>query len=197
MDDHREATVWFDRLYHAADRDALAVPWASMTPCPELTGLLGTDLEPGRAIVVGCGLGDDAAALAEAGWETTAFDVSATAITWARERFGGTVEWHVADLFHLPDEWIEGFDLVVEVRTVQSLPPALQAKAMQAVASLVRSRLLLVANLRPHHVLPTGPPWPLSMEELGTYEAAGLDQESLRAEGSGPGARVVATYVRS
>ncbi|HSG80555.1 MAG TPA: class I SAM-dependent methyltransferase [Acidimicrobiia bacterium] len=197
MDDDRHATAWFDRLYDAAERNALAVPWASETPCPELGALLEAGLTPGRAIVVGCGLGDDAAALTQAGWATTAFDVSATAITWARERFGEVVDWHVADLFDLPDEWIAAFDLVVEVRTVQSLPPALQARAMQAVASLVRSRLLLVANLRPHRAIPTGPPWPLSLEELGTYEDAGLEEESIKTEGSGPGARVVATYVRS
>jgi SAM-dependent methyltransferase len=197
MDDHGDATGWFDRLYHAADRNARAVPWASMAPCPDLEAVLDSAPAPGRAMVVGCGLGDDAAALAAAGWDTTAFDISTTAIAWARDRFGDAVDWRVADLFDLPGEWDRAFDLVVEVRTVQSLPPPLQRKAMEAVASLVGVRLLVVANTRPHHVLPTGPPWALSIEELDAYRGAGLVEEALRSDGAGPGSRVVGTYVRS
>jgi ubiquinone/menaquinone biosynthesis C-methylase UbiE len=41
----------------------------------------------GRAIKVGSGLGDDAEELSRRGFETTAFDISESAIAWSRKRF--------------------------------------------------------------------------------------------------------------
>ena len=190
-----KATAWFDRLYSGADRNPAAVPWASLSPCGEVVEAAGRG--SGRAIVVGCGLGDDAMALAGAGWETVAFDVSPTAIEWCIEWFGDAVDWQVADLFDLPTTWHHAFDLVVEVRTVQSLPPAMRCEALDAVAGLVGGRLLLIASARPHHVIPTGPPWAVSEVELVALERGGLTKESLTVDGSGPGSRLVGTWVRS
>ncbi|MDX1691802.1 MAG: class I SAM-dependent methyltransferase [Acidimicrobiia bacterium] len=192
----REATAWFDPLYDDAQRDPSGVPWARMGPCPAVEEFLSAEPDPGRAVVVGCGLGDDAAALAAAGWDTTAFDISPEAIAWCRDRFGDEVDWRVADLFDLPPEWERAFDLVVEVRTIQSLPPALRAETLDAVASLVGRRLLLVTALRPHHVIPTGPPWAVSEQELEELEAAGLEREDVRIAGSGPGANLTGTWIR-
>ncbi|MCC5670705.1 class I SAM-dependent methyltransferase [Nostoc sp. CHAB 5784] len=39
-----------------------------------------------KALVIGCGLGDDAEAIASLGFEVTAFDISPTAIAWCQER---------------------------------------------------------------------------------------------------------------
>lgn len=55
---------------------------------PSLVHWLVKNLGEGlSAVVVGCGLGDDAEALAAAGFAVTAFDVSGSAIAWAKERF--------------------------------------------------------------------------------------------------------------
>jgi len=141
---------------------------------------------PGRrAVVVGCGLGDDAVELARRGFEVTAFDVSETAVRWAAERFpDAEVDWRVADLLDLPDGLTGAFDLVVEVRTVQSLPGVVRDAAMQAVASLARAGgvVLAVTLLAVDAEVArawSGPPWVQAPSELAAYRAGGLERVAL------------------
>ena len=75
--------------------------------------------------MVGCGLGDDAEELARRGYDAAAFDVIEKAIAWCRRRFpDSAVDYRVADVFALPEEWQRAFDLVVEIQTIESLPIA-------------------------------------------------------------------------
>jgi SAM-dependent methyltransferase len=63
-----------------------------------------TGLAPGRALDVGCGEGADAIWLASNGWTVTAIDVSAVALSRARqvaELAGATVEWVAGDVLEL------------------------------------------------------------------------------------------------
>ena len=58
------------------------------------------DLAPGRALDVGCGEGADAIWLARSGWTVTAIDISAVALSRAREAaelVGAAVEWVCGD----------------------------------------------------------------------------------------------------
>lgn len=183
-----DATSWFEPLYAAADGDADRVPWARRAPDPLLLSWLdqpGLAVAGSDALVVGCGLGDDAAELARRGCRVTAFDLSATAVDWARRRFGGLgVDWRVADLLDLSRDLVASAGLVVEVRTVQSLPERLRAAAMRAVAStvapggvLVHVGLLATSPRAAHEW--EGPPWALSPDELRAYEDAGLQRLDL------------------
>lgn len=172
-----EAIDWFDELYADANRDPRAVPWANLEPCPQLPGFLNGRTGSGQAAVVGCGLGDDAEAVAAVGYDTLAFDVSPEAVAWCRERFPATsVDYQVANLLELPAPWHEAYDLVIEVRTVQSLPPSIRTKAIRAVADLVApgGTALVVALMRPDGTIPTGPPWAVSPSEMSRYLDAGL-----------------------
>ena len=173
----RSAVSWFDPLYAAAGREAAAVPWANLEACPAVAAYAASHSGPGRAVIVGCGLGDDAEVVAAAGYVTTAFDVSEHAAEWCRQRFpDSTVDYRVADLFDLPEDLVGVFDLVVEVRTIQSLPPGLRDDAIDAVASLVAAggSALVVALSRPDGTIPSGPPWAISRSELNRFEEAGL-----------------------
>ena len=173
----RSAVSWFDPLYEAAGREAAGVPWANLEACPAVVAYAASHPGPGRAVIVGCGLGDDAEMVSAAGYATTAFDVSAHAVEWCRERFpDSTVDYRVADLFDLPEDLVGAFDLVVEVRTVQSLPPELRDDAIDAVASLVApgGTALVVALSRPDRTIPSGPPWAVSPSELSRFEDVGL-----------------------
>src|SRR3954470_3141122 len=124
---------WFDVLYRGAGGQASAIPWADLRPNPNLSDWLSHAApSPGRALVIGCGLGDDAELLASLGWSVVAFDISAEAIRWARRRFPQSrVDYRAFDLFEAPSEWRRGFDLVVEAYTLQVLPPTLRAQAIQ------------------------------------------------------------------
>ena len=133
------------------------------------------------AVVVGCGLGEDAEELARRGFRTTAFDVAPTAVSVARERHpDSTVDYRVADLFALPVDWRQAFDLVVEAITVQALPPARQAAAAAAIAELVApgGTRLVITSVRDGSTavaLEDGPPWPLRREDLQNFAVNGLD----------------------
>jgi SAM-dependent methyltransferase len=79
---------WFETLYQQAQGDPAQVPWARLAPHPCLQDWLSPHPETqGRALVVGCGLGDDAELLQAHGFQVTGFDISATAIAWCQQRF--------------------------------------------------------------------------------------------------------------
>ncbi len=183
-----EATDWFEPLYAEAAGDASRIPWARGSAHRYVTSWLdqpGLDVAGVDAVVVGCGLGDEAAELARRGCRVTAVDISATAVAWARRRFPQLdVDWRVLDLFALPDEMRGAYGLVIEVRTVQSLPVDRRDEAMLAIASLVGPGGYLVATT----LLATsdtasrawqGPPWALAPSELATYAMGGLVRDGL------------------
>ena len=130
-------------------------------------------------------MGDDAELLASRGWSVVAFDISAEAIRWARQRFGqSNVDYRTVDLFDAPGEWRRQFDLVVEVYTLQVLPPApapgLRAQAVRVIADwvCVGGLLCLIARGREESDPPGQMPWPLTEREVRAFEEAGLHCEA-------------------
>ncbi len=169
---------WFEAVYDEADGDAAAVPWADLKPKAALCDWLA--LHPGageRAIDIACGLGDNAEAIADAGYRTTAFDVAEGAVNWARRRFPESpVDYRQADLFSPPDEWRSAFGLVHECYTVQALQGDLRERAFLAIAGLVApgGTLLVISRIREEGSEASGPPWPLTPSELKRFEGLGL-----------------------
>jgi len=182
---HRE---FFEARYRDAQRRADTIPWANLEPSRFVVERAGPMVSGGRdAVVVGCGLGDDAEYVASLGWAVTAFDVSPSAIEWCRERFDqSAVEYVVADLFDPDPEWPGSFSLVVEVATIQSLAPEHRRRTIAAIAALVAPEgTLLVSALgrvRGNHG--AGPPWPVKRDELRWFESCGLDELRFECEPS-------------
>lgn len=131
---------WFEAVYATAGDDAAQIPWADLVPHPLLSAWLADAPAPGadaRALDVGCGLGDNAAAIAAKGWRVTGFDLSPLAIRWAKSRFPA-LDFAAADLFKPPADWNRAFDLVHECYTLQALPDAPRAEAMATIARFVQ-----------------------------------------------------------
>ena len=169
----------FESMYARSAADLASLPWAHLAPHPQLMGWLGEQRFDGQqALVVACGIGDDAEELIRRGARVDAFDGSPSAIALCHKRFpASAVSYDVADLFALPATWHQHFDLVVEINTVQSIHPDRQAEAMTAIAETVGpgGRLFLRCRLREEHEQPTGRPWPLLPGDLDAYTDAGLE----------------------
>ena len=121
-----DALGWFDALYKEAGGDNARIPWADLEPNKFLQRFAEeNDLQGNnrKALIVGCGLGDDARFLYDLGFDVTAFDISPAAIEWARKLHHDTnIRFFVADLFNTPNEWYQAFEFVLEVYTIQPLP---------------------------------------------------------------------------
>jgi SAM-dependent methyltransferase len=171
-----EDTAWFEGLYADAEAGRRQVPWDRGGPNPFLEQWVRERAGDGagrRALVIGTALGDDAELLAARGFAVTAFDIAPTAIERARRRFpSSSVEYAVADLLDLPEEWRGAFDLVAEAITVQALPLTLRDRAIDAIASTVApgGTLVVVSGIHDGDGERDGPPWPLTRDELDRFE---------------------------
>ncbi|MBM3550839.1 MAG: methyltransferase domain-containing protein [Alphaproteobacteria bacterium] len=169
---------WFEAVYALAKDDPAGVPWADLQPRPLLQEWLAARPIAGlRALDVGCGLGDNAEALARAGARVVGFDLVERAVQWARARFPNSeVDYRVADLFNAPDEWRGGFDFVHELYTLQALPETLLPGAARALASFVApgGTLLVISRAREDGEDLGGPPWPLARKDIEGLAVDGL-----------------------
>jgi len=175
---------FFDAVYTGANGDTNGVPWADLEPHPlALEWLQQHDVQGQgkRALVVGCGLGDDAEELAKRGFQVTAFDVSPNAIAWAQRRFpDSSVRYQAANLLEAPAAWQQAFDFILEIYTIQALLVKLRTQAIESIARFVApgGQLLIVCRGRENDEELGTMPWPLSRADLARFEQAGLHETS-------------------
>lgn len=180
-------TGWFDKIYTDAQGDYRAVFWADLEPCPYLLKWLKNcsfNHTGRRAIVIGCGVGDDSEALSEAGYEVTAFDISPEAIRLCKNRYPDTrVNYLIADLFDYPSQWAESFELVYECNTIQVLPGKYRIQARDAMVSLLAPQgyILVSCRSRLKGEQEDDIPLPLDKEEIDGFIRCGLSEESFEA----------------
>ncbi|MCP4397861.1 MAG: class I SAM-dependent methyltransferase [bacterium] len=170
-----EPLGWFEAVYQSAKQNAAMIPWADMIPHPKLVEYLDRPHLSGegkKALVIGCGIGDDAEELARKGFEVLAFDISESAIRWCRSRFTDSpVKYVTMDLFQAPASWNGHFDFVFESYTLQTLPPDLKNKAIQKAARLVApgGSLLVICRGRDEEDKKAKIPWPLTRAEVKQF----------------------------
>lgn len=194
---------WFEALYKEAAGNNEKIPWADLEPnsyfraYAESVGLKG---DGRKALVVGCGLGDDARYLYDLGFDVTAFDISPTAIEWARRLAGGReIEFEVMDLFEPFRGWLGAFDFVLEIYTIQPLPLEMRPKVIDAVSGFVKDggEIVVVTRGREDDEEPTEVPWPLSRRDLSRFEENGLSQthfEIMPGDEQTPAQRFIVVY---
>jgi SAM-dependent methyltransferase len=200
-----DVTGWFETLYADSARDGFAISWVDLAPNPYLAEWVdrrAAERLRGRALVVGCGYGDDAEFLAGHGFDVVAFDVAPSAVGRCRERFRTSkVEYVVADVLAPPAEWKDAFDFVFEAYTVQVLPGIARSTAAASIGRMVGAggQLLVVARSRTPQDPEGAMPWPLTRAELDEFAVAGLRLRELREliePGDPPVPRFVAEFVR-
>lgn len=194
---------WFDALYQESEGDTELIPWADLEPNRFLVKWADQSRLSGdgrTALVVGCGLGDDARYLHDRGFRVTAFDISRKAIEWARRlHVDTTIVFEVADLFQPFRRWLHGFDLVVEVYTIQPLPLGIRPQVIDSIARFVGKdgELLVITRGREDDEETVELPWALSRSDLSRFETNGLKQvsfESMLGEEEEPIERFVVVY---
>ncbi len=172
MKEHNKVSESFEEMYKKHENNHENIPWARKDVNPLLqTYLENGEVHSGKALVIGCGLGDDAYALDNAGYDVVAIDVSQTALDVAQKRFADSnIFFDKQDIFHIPQKYHENFDFVFEALTIQSLPLEFREKMINAVVNTVarEGKLLVVAHQ--HNGNNDGPPWPLTHEEISLFK---------------------------
>jgi SAM-dependent methyltransferase len=179
------ATAWFEQVYADAAAGKTTVPWDRGRANELLVQWASGQYRDGplraadgaKALVTGCGLGEDAEFIAGLGFATTAFDIAPTAITAARSRFPSSpVDYQVADLLAPPDRWSQAFDLVVDSVTVQALPDPPRAAALARLGEFVApgGTLIVIARRREPGTADSGPPWSLTRAEIDSIATGGV-----------------------
>ncbi len=172
---------WFETLYSQSNEEGRGVPWANMVPHPVFQYWIDKNLNIGTgktALVVGCGMGDDAIELEENGFKVTAFDVSSSAIELCKKRFPDSkVTFVQADLLKGIPEWHQKFDFVLEIFTIQALPPKYENILIKNITDFVspKGQLLVVTEVqKSERDFQNGPPWLLNASYKKSFESHGL-----------------------
>jgi SAM-dependent methyltransferase len=172
---------WFEEFYARAGGDINKIYWADFEPNPLLIDWVENKYtgHGNRVAIIGCGLGDDAEALAQRGFTVVAFDISDSAISMCRKRFPNSqVNYLVADLFTPPVEWLRGFDLVYECNTVQILAGSQRLDAIHAITGLVApgGSLVVSCRSRKSEPEPNTFPIPLDHDEINKFAQGDLTE---------------------
>ncbi len=166
---------WLDSIYKNAQGNYKAVFWADLEASPYLLKWLKNnpiEKNKAKAIVIGCGVGDDAEALSDFGYEVIGFDVSPSAIELCKNRYpNSNVTYLVTDLFDYPKNWIENFDLIYECNTIQVLPGKYRIKARKAISNLLAplGYLLVSCRSREKGKQEDDIPLPLDKDEIDEF----------------------------
>lgn len=179
--EHRPAD-WFEPLYAQSGSDGGGIPWANMTTHPSFSEWLNKTALEGNgqsALVVGCGMGDDAIELESRGFQVTAFDVSDSAIQYCKDRFpDSNVSFLQADLLKEHPDWDRKFDFVLEIFTVQALPPKYEDELIRNISKFVTPAgyLLVIAEVSDEQrSFEKGPPWLLTAQHVDKFTSCGMD----------------------
>lgn len=168
---------WFERVYTEADHHAEDVPWCHKAANPSFVAWLNVEapsiIRPGaRVVVAACGLGHDVTELVNRGYDAVGFDVSPTCVRWAKEEHPELADrFFQADLLDPPIKLRGRFDLVVEIHTIQSAPPAMRSALTHGLTGMLHRHGVLVAIARGRDASEpiesvVGPPNPLTSREM-------------------------------
>ncbi len=164
MDERRQ----WERVYTEE-----GTPWDLGGPCPVLGEVLESARMQGLAdsctvAVPGCGLGHDAAWLADQGFRVTGLDLVPDAVARARAAYGEPPAWLVGDW--LAGDWLAEalgpFDALVDHTFFVAFPPERRAEVVAAHARHLAPGGLWLGVFFHQVREPNARPWAVQPEEL-------------------------------
>lgn len=189
--------IWFEE-YYSKQSDLSKIPWAKLEPNRHLLEFLQKHQNIKKALVIGCGLGDDAEAISHFAKETFAFDISKSAVNRAKERFSDSkVDYKVMDLLNLDESFFKEFDFIYEAFTLQSIPEHVRDGAFENISKLLtpNGKLLVIAHKRDKELKPFDlPPFFLTKSELDKFLDFDLKEESINEFKNGDRVEFVIEY---
>jgi len=165
---------FFENVYKNASENLDKIPWATFDANEYLQDFFKNKekVTNKKALVIGCGLGDDAQFLTKMGYIVDAIDISPTSIKLAKQRFDNkNINFSVEDIFELPSNMINNYDFVYEGLTIQSIDPKHRIQLIEIISSLNNDNgeLLLYTNYQEDIDTFGGPPWPLYKRDLALF----------------------------
>ncbi|MBW6414894.1 SAM-dependent methyltransferase [Candidatus Methylacidiphilum fumarolicum] len=113
--------------------------WDRGAPSPALVEVLQRFPTPKRVLVPGCGTGHDVHYLASLKIEAVGIDFAPSAIETARKKAQSPLEnYLLADIFSLPQQFHESFDLIWEHTCFCAIPPIKRPHYVQSMYSMLR-----------------------------------------------------------
>ncbi len=143
-------------------------PWELNVPHPAFVEILPRlKLQKSKVINLGCGSGNDLSLFAEAGHLCTGVDFSSRALENAKKKYSKfqNIEWIQTDIFNLPTELNNTYDLVLEHTCFAAILPENRPKLVQTWKKLLREKgffLGIFFNMPKE----AGPPFGVSEWEL-------------------------------
>jgi SAM-dependent methyltransferase len=125
---------------------------------------------------LGCGSGNDAARLAEAGYSVRAIDLSGQAIEQARARFGSMARFAVADMTQRLPFPGGGFDAVMSNVAMHMFPDGVTRAVFEEVGRLVRPAGLFLFHVNALEDRPLRARWQPARELEPDYVAEASGQ---------------------
>lgn len=146
------------------------LPWDKGEPSLPLRQYLEHHPLTGKALIPGCGRGHEVALAVEQGIDAYGLDIAPTAVSSAQARYPHLKDRFVlGNLFDLPKEWHQRFDLIFEHTCMSALPPSSRSSYRHSINLLLKPGGLLIGvwyinpDLDPEH---EGPPYPFPADEL-------------------------------
>src|SRR5947209_16930567 len=90
------------------------------------------------------------------------------------------IQFETADLFQPFRGWLNAFDFVLEIYTIQPLPLEMRPRVIDAIAAFVApgGHLVVVTRGRDDDAEPEQMPWPVSRKDLSRFALNGLSETS-------------------
>ena len=135
----------WDRVYRTFNINSL--PWASHIIHPGLQDIINClPIKSGRALDIGCGIGQTARYLAEVGFDTTAIDISGKAITLCREQTPNRlkINYIPANSINFVDE--EKYDLIIDFLHFHDVQESHLKQYINNICTLARNNAYIIIS---------------------------------------------------